>query len=195
MPAARAPAHVHRGGVDRAVQVGARREEIPIESEPVEPGSGEPAAAAANVRRPDRGQTIHPTMPGAPQGGAPGRQKQQGGMPNVQQMMAQVQQMQQDMEAAQEQLKHETVSASAGGGMVTVQVTGDLRVTSMTIDPEAVDPEDVEHARRHGHRGRQRGAARRPGAGREQARRRDRRPRPRRSRRIGTLPPGGLPGL
>jgi hypothetical protein len=64
-------------------------------------------------------------------------------MPNVQQMMAQVQQMQQDMEAAQEQLKHETVSASAGGGMVTVQVTGDLHVTSVTIDPEAVDPEDV----------------------------------------------------
>ena len=64
-------------------------------------------------------------------------------MANMQQMMAQVQQMQQDMQAAQEQLKHETVSASAGGGMVTVQVTGDLRLTSVTIDPEAVDPEDV----------------------------------------------------
>jgi DNA-binding YbaB/EbfC family protein len=64
-------------------------------------------------------------------------------MANVQQMMAQVQQMQQDMQAAQEQLKHETVSASAGGGMVTVQVTGDLRLTSVTIAPEAVDPEDV----------------------------------------------------
>ena len=52
--------------------------------------------------------------------------------------------MQHDMEAAQEQLKHETVSASAGGGMVTVQVTGDLRSRRSTIDPEAVDPEDVE---------------------------------------------------
>ncbi|MGO9248002.1 MAG: YbaB/EbfC family nucleoid-associated protein [Solirubrobacteraceae bacterium] len=83
-------------------------------------------------------------MPGARKGGAPGRQKQQGGMPNVQQMMAQVQQMQQDMEAAQEQLKHETVSASAGGGMVTVEVTGDLRVRAVTIDPEAVDPQDVD---------------------------------------------------
>jgi nucleoid-associated protein EbfC len=83
-------------------------------------------------------------MPGHRQGGAPARQKQKGGMPtNVQQMMAQVQQMQQDMEAAQEQLRHETVSASAGGGMVKVEVTGDLRVTSVTIDPEAVDPEDV----------------------------------------------------
>jgi DNA-binding YbaB/EbfC family protein len=66
------------------------------------------------------------------------------GKPNVQGMMAQVQQMQQEMAAAQEQLAQETVSASSGGGMVTVVVTGDLRVTSVTIDPEAVDPEDVE---------------------------------------------------
>jgi len=65
-------------------------------------------------------------------------------MPDVRQMMAQVQQMQQDMELAQEQLKHETVSASAGGGMVSVEVTGDLRVRTVTIDPEAVDPQDVE---------------------------------------------------
>ena len=70
--------------------------------------------------------------------------RQKGGMPNMQQMMQQVQQMQHDMEAAQEQLAHETVSASAGGGMVTVQITGDLRLTSVTIDPEAVDPEDVD---------------------------------------------------
>jgi len=73
----------------------------------------------------------------------PKQQKQQG-MPNMQQMMQQVQQMQHDMQEAQEQLAHETVSASAGGGMVTAQVTGDLRLTSVTIDPEAVDPEDVD---------------------------------------------------
>ena len=66
------------------------------------------------------------------------------GMPNMQQMLGQVQQLQQEMEAAQEQLRHETVSASAGGGMVTAQVTGDLRLKSVTIDPEAVDREDVE---------------------------------------------------
>ena len=66
------------------------------------------------------------------------------GMPNMQQMLGQVQRMQQEVEAAQERLRHETVSASAGGGMVTVQVTGDLRVTAVTIDPEAVDPEDVD---------------------------------------------------
>jgi DNA-binding YbaB/EbfC family protein len=52
--------------------------------------------------------------------------------------------MQHEMEAAQEQLKHETVEASAGGGMVKVKVSGDLEVKAITIDPAAVDPEDVE---------------------------------------------------
>jgi DNA-binding YbaB/EbfC family protein len=65
-------------------------------------------------------------------------------MPNMQQMMQQVQKMQQDMESAQEELKHETVEASAGGGMVTVRITGDLQIQSVKIDPAAVDPEDVE---------------------------------------------------
>jgi nucleoid-associated protein EbfC len=65
-------------------------------------------------------------------------------MPNMQQMMQQVQKMQKDMEVAQEQLKHELVEASAGGGMVTVKVSGDLQVKEVAIDPAAVDPEDVE---------------------------------------------------
>ena len=64
--------------------------------------------------------------------------------PNMQQMLKQVQKMQADMMAAQEQLKDEVVEASAGGGMVTVKVSGDLEVKSIAIDPEAVDPEDVE---------------------------------------------------
>jgi len=64
--------------------------------------------------------------------------------PNMNKMMQQVQKMQADMMAAQEQLKHEEVEASAGGGMVTVKVTGDLAVKSITIDPEAIDPEDPE---------------------------------------------------
>jgi DNA-binding YbaB/EbfC family protein len=59
-------------------------------------------------------------------------------------MLKQVQQMQADMAQAQEQLKHEVVEASAGGGMVTVKVTGDLEVKEIRIDPDAVDPEDVE---------------------------------------------------
>jgi len=65
-------------------------------------------------------------------------------MPNMQQMLQQVQKMQQDMEVAQEQLKDEIVEASAGGGMVTVKVAGDLQIKSIAIDPLAVDPEDVE---------------------------------------------------
>jgi DNA-binding YbaB/EbfC family protein len=65
-------------------------------------------------------------------------------MPNMQQMMAQVQKMQQDMQVAQEQLKDEVVEASAGGGMVKVRVSGDLELKAVTIDPSAVDPEDVE---------------------------------------------------
>jgi nucleoid-associated protein EbfC len=68
----------------------------------------------------------------------------QPGQPNMQQLLKQAQKMQQDMAAAQEALKDETVEASAGGGMVKVVVTGDLDIKSITIDPEAVDPEDVE---------------------------------------------------
>jgi nucleoid-associated protein EbfC len=64
--------------------------------------------------------------------------------PNMQQLLKQAQKLQQDMMAAQDSLKDEVVSASAGGGMVTVEVTGDLHVRSITIDPQAVDPEDVE---------------------------------------------------
>ena len=64
--------------------------------------------------------------------------------PNMQQMLAQMQKMQSDMASAQEELKSESVSASAGGGMVVVQVSGDLVVKSIVIDPSAVDPEDVE---------------------------------------------------
>lgn len=64
--------------------------------------------------------------------------------PNMQQMLKQVQKLQADMLAAQEQLKQEEVEASAGGGMVTVKVSGDLVVRSIAIDPEAIDPEDPE---------------------------------------------------
>jgi nucleoid-associated protein EbfC len=64
--------------------------------------------------------------------------------PNMQQILKQAQKMQQDMLAAQEALKDEVVEASAGGGMVTARVSGDLVLKAVTIDPEAVDPEDVE---------------------------------------------------
>ena len=64
--------------------------------------------------------------------------------PNMNQMLKQVQKMQADMMKAQEDLANETVEASAGGGMVTVKITGDLVVKEVRIDPGAVDPEDVE---------------------------------------------------
>ena len=63
---------------------------------------------------------------------------------NLQQMLAQAQKMQEDMEAAQAALKDERVDASAGGGMVRVVATGDGRLESIEIEPDAVDPEDVE---------------------------------------------------
>ena len=64
--------------------------------------------------------------------------------PNYQKMMRQVQKMQADMAKIQDDLANETVEASAGGGMVTVQVTGAIELKSIKIDPAAVDPEDVE---------------------------------------------------
>ena len=71
--------------------------------------------------------------------------------PNMNKMLKQVQQMQAEMVKAQEQLKHEVVEASAGGGMVTVKVTGDLEVKEIVISPDALSadggeiaPEDFE---------------------------------------------------
>jgi DNA-binding YbaB/EbfC family protein len=64
--------------------------------------------------------------------------------PNLNQMMRQVQQMQAELAKAQEDLKNEVVEASSGGGMVTVKISGDLELKELRIDPEAIDPEDVE---------------------------------------------------
>ena len=63
---------------------------------------------------------------------------------NMQQMMAQVQKMQREMEQAQEELAHELVEATAGGGAVLVKMSGDLQVREVRIDPAALDPEDAE---------------------------------------------------
>jgi len=59
-------------------------------------------------------------------------------------MMKQVQQLQAQMMQAQEQLGQETVTASVGGGAVTVVMTGQQEVRSVKISPEAANPEDVE---------------------------------------------------
>jgi DNA-binding YbaB/EbfC family protein len=63
---------------------------------------------------------------------------------DVNALMKQAQQMEEQMLQAQEKLKDETVEASAGGGMVKVTMGGDLTLRSITIDPEAIDPEDAE---------------------------------------------------
>ena len=59
-------------------------------------------------------------------------------------MMHQIQKLQEQMIQAQESLSEETVTATAGGGAVTVVVTGQQRLQSISLAPEAVDPEDVE---------------------------------------------------
>jgi len=64
--------------------------------------------------------------------------------PNMNKMLKQLQQAQAQMAEEQEKLKTEIVEASAGGGMVTVKITGDQQITEVAIDPQAVDPEDVE---------------------------------------------------
>jgi DNA-binding YbaB/EbfC family protein len=64
--------------------------------------------------------------------------------PNLNKMLEQAQKLQEEMAAAQEKLKDEKVESSAGGGMVKVVATGEGRLESLTIDPDAVDPEDVE---------------------------------------------------
>ena len=64
--------------------------------------------------------------------------------PNMNQMMRQVQQMQAEVSKAQEELRQHVVEASAGGGMVTVKMSGDLDLKEVRIDPEALDPDDVE---------------------------------------------------
>jgi len=63
---------------------------------------------------------------------------------NQRDLMRQVEQMQQRMAQAQEEIAAATVEGSAGGGVVTVTMTGDQEMRAVTIKPEAVDPEDVE---------------------------------------------------
>ncbi len=68
-----------------------------------------------------------------------------GGMPgNMQNMLKQAQRMQRQMEEAQSKLETQEVTASVGGGVVEVTMSGKKEVTKIKIDPEAVDPEDVE---------------------------------------------------
>jgi DNA-binding YbaB/EbfC family protein len=70
-----------------------------------------------------------------------------GGMPggmNQAAMIKQAQKMQQEMLRMQEEMENKTYKATAGGGMVTAEVSGKHQVVSLRINPEAVDPDDVE---------------------------------------------------
>jgi DNA-binding YbaB/EbfC family protein len=63
---------------------------------------------------------------------------------NPQAMLKQAQKMQAKMQAIQDQASLETVEATAGGGMVTATVYGDLKLKSIAIAPEAIDPDDID---------------------------------------------------
>ena len=67
-----------------------------------------------------------------------------GGMGNMNNMMKQAQKMQKEMMKLQEEIEQRTVEASAGGGAVTVVVSGKKDVKSIIIKPEVVDPDDIE---------------------------------------------------
>ncbi len=102
--------------------------------------------AAARGRRPgDRGDRRRLTAPGAP--GRTGRRIRLAAMPaqpNMQQLMKQAQQMQQQLMSAQAELADLQVEGTAGGGLVRAAMTGSGELVSLTIDPKAVDPDDVE---------------------------------------------------
>ena len=68
----------------------------------------------------------------------------QGGVPDLGGLLAQAQAMQQQLMEAQQAIAAQTVEGHAGGGVVKVECTGALEFQRVTIDPQAVDPSDVE---------------------------------------------------
>ena len=67
-----------------------------------------------------------------------------GGGPNMQQLMRQAQKLQEQMEKAQSELDTREYEAASGGGMVKVKVSGKRELLSIELNPQVVDPEDVE---------------------------------------------------
>ena len=67
-----------------------------------------------------------------------------GGPANMPSMLKQAQKMQEDMAAKQEELEAREYEVSAGGGVVNVKINGKKEILSVKIDPEVVDPDDVE---------------------------------------------------
>jgi nucleoid-associated protein EbfC len=64
--------------------------------------------------------------------------------PNMQQLMKQAQKMQQQLAVAQEEVANTQVEGTSGGGLVRATMTGAGDLTDLTIDPKAIDPDDVE---------------------------------------------------
>lgn len=67
-----------------------------------------------------------------------------GGMQNMQSMIRQAQKMQEDMAAKQEELNAREYDVSAGGGVVNVKINGKKEILSIHLEPEIVDPDDIE---------------------------------------------------
>ena len=67
-----------------------------------------------------------------------------GGPQNMQAMLKQAQKMQEDMAAKQAELEEREYDVSAGGGVVSLKINGKKEILSVKIDPEVVDPDDVE---------------------------------------------------
>ena len=67
-----------------------------------------------------------------------------GGAANLQQLARQAQKMQEQMEAVSAELEEKEITATAGGGAVSVTVSGKKEIVSLNIDKEVVDPDDVE---------------------------------------------------
>ncbi len=63
---------------------------------------------------------------------------------NMQQMMRQAQKMQKELQKAQQEIAEMTFTGTAGGGMVTAVARGDMSIESISIEPDAIDPEDAE---------------------------------------------------
>jgi DNA-binding YbaB/EbfC family protein len=67
-----------------------------------------------------------------------------GGLGNMGNLMKQAQKMMEQAKQIEEELGAQTVEGTAGGGMVTAQASGLGKITAITIDPQVVDPDDVE---------------------------------------------------
>lgn len=74
----------------------------------------------------------------------PFRKKSSKGNKNPNAMLAQVQQMQEEMARAQEALENEFITVTAGGGAISVEISGQQRVRAITLDPDLLDPEEAD---------------------------------------------------